>query len=109
MFARPFGITSAAMAISLAADALREAHLHWIPDPAPSYVTARVVAGAGGACARAVPLSTGPDRAVPIGAIPVGGARLPLASHGGSAMFGFGILMGVPVHRDVEFSDPREE
>ncbi|HEY8290036.1 MAG TPA: rod shape-determining protein RodA [Acetobacteraceae bacterium] len=43
------------------------------------------------------------------GAIPVGGVPMPLVSHGGSAMFtvmlGFGILMSVHVHRDVEFSD----
>jgi len=42
------------------------------------------------------------------GAIPVGGVPLPLVSHGGSAMVtvmvGFGILMSVHVHRDVEFS-----
>ena len=41
------------------------------------------------------------------GAIPVGGVPLPLVSHGGSAMVtvmvGFGILMSVHVHRDVEF------
>ncbi len=43
------------------------------------------------------------------GAIPVGGVPLPLVSHGGSAlltvMLGFGVLMSVHVHRDVEFSD----
>ena len=45
------------------------------------------------------------------GAIPVGGVPMPLVSHGGSAMFtvmlGFGVLMSVHVHRDVEFSDAR--
>ncbi len=42
-----------------------------------------------------------------MGAIPVGGVPLPLVSYGGSAMltvmFGFGLLMSVYVHRDVEF------
>jgi rod shape determining protein RodA len=46
--------------------------------------------------------------AMAVGAIPVGGVPLPLVSHGGSAMLttmiGFGILMSVHVHRDVEFS-----
>ena len=50
--------------------------------------------------------------AMVMGAIPVGGVPLPLVSHGGSAMltvmFGFGLLMSVHVHRDVEFSQ-REE
>ncbi len=43
------------------------------------------------------------------GAIPVGGVPLPLVSHGGSAMlmamFGFGLLMSVHVHRDAEFCE----
>ena len=47
------------------------------------------------------------------GAIPVGGVPLPLVSYGGSAsltvMFGFGLLMSVHVHRDVEFTDRRED
>ena len=51
--------------------------------------------------------------AMVMGAIPVGGVPLPLVSHGGSAMItvmiGFGILMSVHVHRDVEFGDTREE
>ena len=51
--------------------------------------------------------------AMAIGAIPVGGVPLPLVSYGGSAMltvmFGFGILMSVHVHRDVEFKTGREE
>jgi rod shape determining protein RodA len=46
--------------------------------------------------------------AMVMGAIPVGGVPLPLVSHGGSAMImvmvGFGLLMSVHVHRDVEFS-----
>ncbi len=47
------------------------------------------------------------------GAIPVGGVPLPLVSHGGTAMItvmiGFGLLMSVHVHRDVEFGDGRDE
>ena len=46
-----------------------------------------------------------------MGAIPVGGVPLPLVSHGGSAMItvmiGFGVLMSVHVHRDVEFGEAR--
>jgi len=50
-------------AVALALDAENaalKANLHWIPDPAPSYVTARVVADAGGVYARAVLISTAP-------------------------------------------------
>ncbi len=51
--------------------------------------------------------------AMVMGAIPVGGVPLPLVSHGGSAMltvmFGMGLLMSVHVHRDVEFSDGRDD
>ena len=50
--------------------------------------------------------------AMVMGAIPVGGVPLPLVSHGGSAMltvmFGFGLLMSVHVHRDVEFKQRQE-
>ena len=46
------------------------------------------------------------------GVIPVGGVPLPLISHGGSAMItvmvGFGVLMSIHVHRDVEFGDRRD-
>lgn len=46
--------------------------------------------------------------AMVMGVIPVGGVPLPLVSHGGSAMItvmvGFGILLSVHVHRDVEFA-----
>jgi rod shape determining protein RodA len=49
--------------------------------------------------------------AMVMGAIPVGGVPLPLVSHGGSAMItvmiGFGLLMSVHVHRDVEFNEAR--
>ena len=41
-----------------------KANLHWLPDPAPSYVTARVVADAGGVYARAVLLSAGPNHSI---------------------------------------------
>ncbi len=51
--------------------------------------------------------------AMVMGAIPVGGVPLPLVSHGGSAMLtvmvGFGILMSVYVHRDVEFPEREAE
>jgi rod shape-determining protein MreC len=43
--------------------------LHWIPDPAPGYVSARVVADAGGVYARAVLLSVGPNHSVTKGQI----------------------------------------
>jgi rod shape determining protein RodA len=50
--------------------------------------------------------------AMVMGAIPVGGVPLPLVSHGGSAMFtvmiGFGLLMSVHVHRDVEFNEAHD-
>ncbi len=52
-----------------AENALLKANLHWLPDPAPAYVTARVVADAGGVYARAVLLSTGPNRALTRGQI----------------------------------------
>jgi rod shape determining protein RodA len=51
--------------------------------------------------------------AMVMGAIPVGGVPLPLVSHGGSAMLtvmvGFGLLMSVHVHRDVEFAATRDD
>jgi rod shape determining protein RodA len=51
--------------------------------------------------------------AMVMGVIPVGGVPLPLVSHGGSAMLtvmvGFGILMSVHVHRDVEFKATRDD
>ena len=59
-------------AVALALDAENatlKANLRWIPDPAPSYVTARVVADAGGVYARAVLLSTGPNHSVTKGQI----------------------------------------
>ena len=58
--------------IALALDAENErlkANLRWIPDAAPSYVTARVVADAGGVYARAVLLSVGPNHGIHKGEI----------------------------------------
>ncbi len=50
--------------------------------------------------------------AMVMGVIPVGGVPLPLVSHGGSAvitvMIGFGLLMSVHVHRDVEFANRQD-
>jgi rod shape-determining protein MreC len=43
--------------------------LHWIPDPDASYVTARVVADAGGVYAKAVLLSLGPNHGLHKGQI----------------------------------------
>ncbi len=57
-----------AMALDAENTALK-ANLNWIPDPAPSFVTARVVADAGGMYARAVLLSTGPNKAIAKGQI----------------------------------------
>ncbi len=59
-------------AVALALDAENaqlKANLRWIPDPAPSYVTARVVADAGGVYARAVLLSVGPNHGLTKGQI----------------------------------------
>lgn len=51
--------------------------------------------------------------AMVMGVIPVGGVPLPLVSYGGSAllttMAGFGILLSVQVHRDVDFMPKRGE
>ncbi|MEJ0020929.1 MAG: rod shape-determining protein MreC [Acetobacteraceae bacterium] len=58
--------------VALALDAENQrlkANLRWIPDPAPSYVTARVVADAGGVYAKAVLLSVGPNHGVRKGQI----------------------------------------
>ncbi len=59
-------------AVALALDAENaslKANLRWIPDAAPSYVTARVVADAGGVYARAVLLSVGPNHGMTRGQI----------------------------------------
>ncbi len=50
-------------------NATLKANLHWVPDPTLSYVTARVVADAGGVYARSVLLSVGPNNAVRRGQI----------------------------------------
>ena len=58
--------------IALALDAENQrlkANLNWIPDNPPSFVTARVVADAGGVYARAVLLSVGPNHAIRRGEI----------------------------------------
>ncbi len=59
---------SVALALD-AENASLKADLHWIPDPTPNYVTARVVADAGGVYARAVLLSVGPNHSVTKGQI----------------------------------------
>jgi rod shape-determining protein MreC len=59
-------------AIALALDAENttlKANLRWVPDPTPSFVTARVVADAGGVYARAVLLSAGPGHGIVKGQI----------------------------------------
>lgn len=59
-------------AVALALDAENatlKANLRWIPDPAPSFVTASVVADAGGVYARAVLLGTGPNHGLSKGQI----------------------------------------
>src|SRR5690348_4601823 len=58
--------------IALALDAENQrlkASLHWIPDTAASYVTARVVADAGGVYAKAVLVSVGPNHSIRKGEI----------------------------------------
>ena len=52
-----------------AENAALKAHLHWTPDPAPSWVSARVMADAGGVYARSVLLAVGPDHALAKGQI----------------------------------------
>ena len=46
-----------------------KAHLRWTPDPAPSWVSARVMADAGGVYARSVLLAAGPNHALTTGQI----------------------------------------
>jgi rod shape-determining protein MreC len=58
--------------VALALDAENQrlkANLNWIPDPPASYITARVVADAGGVYARAVLLSVGPQHRVTKGEV----------------------------------------
>ncbi len=54
---------SVALALD-AENATLKANLHWIPEPSPSFVTAPVVADAGGVYARAVLLSAGPNHGI---------------------------------------------
>lgn len=59
-------------AVALALDAenaMLKANLRWVPEPTPSYITARVVADAGGVYARAVLLSLGPNHGIGKGQI----------------------------------------
>ena len=59
-------------AVALALDAENTTlknDLHWIPDPAASFVTARVVADSGGVYARSVLISVGPGHAIRKGEI----------------------------------------
>jgi rod shape-determining protein MreC len=59
-------------AVALALDAENQrlrANLHWMPDPTAAFVTARVVADAGGVYARAVLLAAGPSHAIAKGQI----------------------------------------
>lgn len=58
------------MALTLAAEnETLKANLHWIPDPAVSYVTAHVATDAGGVYARSVLLAVGPHHSVTKGQI----------------------------------------
>lgn len=60
--------------VALALDAENQrlkASLRWIPDPQASFITARVVADAGGVYAKAVLLSTGPNSGIHKGEIAV--------------------------------------
>ncbi len=59
-----------AVALALASQnrALKAA-LHWVPSPAPEFVTARVVADAGGVYVRAMLLATGPNHFIHRGQI----------------------------------------
>jgi rod shape-determining protein MreC len=59
-------------AVAMALDAENaelKAELHWVPDPKLSYVTAHVVADAGGVYARSVLLAVGPNNGVRKGQI----------------------------------------
>jgi rod shape-determining protein MreC len=59
-----------ATALALDAEDRRlQAALHWVPDPAAAFVTARVVADAGGVYAKAVLLALGPNHFIRRGEI----------------------------------------
>ena len=59
-----------------AENAMLKETLHWVPDPAASYVTARVVADAGGVYARAVLLPIGRSQGVTKGQVALDGQGL---------------------------------
>ena len=66
-----------AAAVTLDAEnAMLKETLHWVPDPAASYVTARVVADAGGVYARAVLLPIGRSQGVTKGQVALDGQGL---------------------------------
>lgn len=66
-----------AVAVALDAEnAMLKDSLHWVPDPTASFVTARVVADAGGVYARAVLLPIGRDQGVTKGQIALDGQGL---------------------------------
>lgn len=65
------------VALSLSAEnATLKSNLHWIPDPAVSFVTALVASDVGGVYARSVLLSIGPHHAVEKGQIALDDAGL---------------------------------
>ncbi len=60
------------VALALEAEnATLKANLRWVPDPAPAFITARVVADAGGTYARAVLLGLAPSHGVSKGQVAV--------------------------------------
>jgi rod shape-determining protein MreC len=61
---------SVALALD-AENATLKANLHWIPDQQPGFVTARVVADAGGVYARAVLVAAGPHHGIVKGQIAI--------------------------------------
>ena len=65
------------VALALAAEnATLKANLHWMPEPAPSFVTARAVADASGIYARSVLLSVAPGRSLSKGMVAIDAAGL---------------------------------
>ena len=64
-----------AMALDAENATLKE-NLHWVPDPKLSFVTARVVADAGGVYARSVLLSVGPNSDIRRGEVALDAAGL---------------------------------
>lgn len=66
---------AAAVALDAENAMLKDA-LHWVPDPAASYVTARVVADAGGVYARSVLLPIGRSQGVTKGEVALDGQGL---------------------------------